>query len=185
VKYLSCLALILVASFADAAPFAWVVTDTDSRVVAALASASRPAAKPVCRCAATGECTCAAGKCNCLLTAKNANCPCGITDCPCGCCEGKACTCGTKSEYAEFVAWKASKARPHPELSKPYAKAWMADGWTFDEEKGYWSKYPPQCADGTCAPQSYAPQMQFYQPQMMQSFGGFGGGGGGGCSGGG
>jgi hypothetical protein len=95
------------------------------------------------------------------------NCPCTIDDCPCGCCDGKACTCRKKRVN---------------ELAKPYAKQWMAEGWTWNEAGGYWFKYPEVAVQ----PQ-YAPQQMMYQPPQMQfmpSFGGggFGGGGGGGCS---
>lgn len=159
--------LILMAVFA---PMAMAGPD-DVRVALALASASRPASKAtvkpaVCQCANGGTCICADGKCDCAFTAKTAD-P-KYTE---------FLAWKKTPDYKEYLTWKSAEPLPggkvNPELSKPYAKAWQAQGWTYDESKGYWTKPAPQPAT-----------MHSFVP--MRSFGGFGSfGGGGGCSSGG
>lgn len=149
-----------------------------------------------------------------------------IPDCHCGCMETGQCKCKNCAErtadptwkadpeYKEFLEWKKSKkggsTAPVAETDKPYAKAWMADGWQFDATGGHWFKPQPvtysqpayssfgACADGSCGvggcstgscgAQSFAP-MQYSMPtqsfQGFQSSGRFFGGrfgGGGGCA---
>jgi len=63
------------------------------------------------------------------------------------------------------------------ELSKPYAKAWQAQGWTWEPKEGCWVKYPTALPDADQhwpEPPPWSNSRPSFAP--MQSFGGFGGG---------
>lgn len=99
-------------------------------------------------------------------------------DCDCGCADGETCRCAA-----------AKKVR---EEDKPYAAAYLADGWAWDEAGRYWWKPAPKAevvpaTAPTFAPVQYQPQHQpapqlFPQQQFAPSFQQFAPSFGGGCA---